>query len=418
MRNAVVVTGLGYGDEGKGSVTDALVRNLGAKLVVRYNGGPQAAHHVVCDDGRWHSFHQFGAGALAGARTHLSRFMLVDPFALQREARALSQVNVVHPWGRLSVDPRCLVTTPYQQAMNRLRELARGADRHGSCGMGIGETVEDELLGRPVVRIGQLGRYYELRDTLEAIRREKLKAAEALGAFTVGPYFDLLKSSKMSVEYARRYQTIAGVLAMRADADIIDTAEGSVVFEGAQGALLDQDCGFAPHTTWSKTSAQNALSLIAELSRDLDTQVIGVIRAYATRHGAGPFPTERVMGDVNADDHNQANEWQGDFRVGAFDAPMLRYALAINSDTVTSLAVTHMDKVHDNWPVVSEYEGFGPTATLTQAVAGAVPVFTHMLATAFVRFVETQAGIPISLTSWGQTAAAKRPHLHVPVARL
>jgi adenylosuccinate synthase len=410
MNAAWVVAGLGFGDEGKGTITDAIVRRESARLVVRYNGGAQAAHHVVCTDGRWHSFHQFGSGSFADARTHLSRFMLVDPFQLQREARTLLQNGVVHPWGRISVDHRCLVTTPYQQAMNRIREVARLDGRHGSCGMGIGETVNDELTGRPVVRIKMLGKFMPLRDTLEAIRKEKLSDALALGVR--GEYLDLLKSTTLSEHYARRYLDVAALLPQRQDADVLDTAIGPVVFEGAQGALLDQDCGFAPHTTWSKTSAQNALALIAELGRNIPTEVVGVVRSYATRHGAGPLPTELShYTDWLADDHNVSNEWQGTMRVGAFDMAMLKYAIAINCDKVTQLAVTHMDKVTADWPVCEKYENFGG-GTLTEAVEQARPVYTKVPADRFLQKIFEETGLRAGIVSCGPTAAEKMFFMH------
>jgi adenylosuccinate synthase len=143
--NAIFVAGLGFGDEGKGSIVDALTRKHQADLVVRFSGGAQAAHHVVTDDGREHCFAQFGSGTLAGASTHLSRFMLIDPLALVKEAEHLKQIGVVDPFERLTIDPRAPIITPYHRAMNRLRELSRGRQRHGSCGVGIGELASDMM---------------------------------------------------------------------------------------------------------------------------------------------------------------------------------------------------------------------------------------------------------------------------------
>ena len=140
-----VVCGLGFGDEGKGSVTDFLCSSRSrdpAHAVVRFNGGGQAGHNVVTADGRHHTFAQFGSGSFTpGVRTHLSRFMLVDPLALAAEAAHLIAAGVPGALGRLTVDRDARLVTPYHQAANRARELARGRDRHGSCGMGIGETA-------------------------------------------------------------------------------------------------------------------------------------------------------------------------------------------------------------------------------------------------------------------------------------
>ena len=116
------------------------------RTVVRFNGGAQAAHNVVTRDGRHHAFAQFGAGTFTpGVRTHLSRFVLLDPLALAAEATHLAIVGVPDALDRLTVDRDALLTTPYHRAANRARELARGNHRHGSCGMGIGETASYAL---------------------------------------------------------------------------------------------------------------------------------------------------------------------------------------------------------------------------------------------------------------------------------
>src|SRR5258707_5943403 len=140
----VIVVDLGYGDAGKGTVVDWLCspgQAGGPRTVVRFNGGAQAAHNVVTQDGRHHTFAQFGSGTLSapGTRTYLSRFMLVDPLALVGEAEHLARLGVAAPLALVAIDRDALLTTPYHQAANRAREAARGAARHGSCGMGVGE---------------------------------------------------------------------------------------------------------------------------------------------------------------------------------------------------------------------------------------------------------------------------------------
>src|SRR5581483_3933927 len=138
MKRAIISVGLGFGDEGKGATVDFLARKLGADLVVRYSGGSQAGHNVQLPDGRRHTFSQFGAGTLAAIpdhpRTYLGPNVIIDPLALAREARHLADLGVRDPARLVTVHPRCLVASPWHQAANRLRELARGDARHGSCG--------------------------------------------------------------------------------------------------------------------------------------------------------------------------------------------------------------------------------------------------------------------------------------------
>ena len=123
MKRAIIVQGLGFGDEGKGATVDFLAREFAADLVVRYCGGSQAAHNVVLPDGRRHVFAQFGSGTLAGAATYLGEQMIINPPAMHAEARHLRELTGDDPFAKLLVHPRSLVSTVYHQQLNRLREL-------------------------------------------------------------------------------------------------------------------------------------------------------------------------------------------------------------------------------------------------------------------------------------------------------
>src|SRR6476659_8022754 len=143
-RRAIILGGLGYGDEGKGTWTDFLARTEPVHTVVRFNGGAQAGHNVVTPDGRHHTFAQFGSGTFVrGVSTHLSRFMLLNPMRLLHEADQIRALGVSDALAPLTIDRLAPVTTPFPVPATRLRELARGDARQGSCGMGIGETMSD-----------------------------------------------------------------------------------------------------------------------------------------------------------------------------------------------------------------------------------------------------------------------------------
>ena len=157
-QRAVVLTDLGYGDSCKGSATHWLTHQFPVHTVIR-TGGPQAFHHVVTADGREHTFSQFGSGTLAGAQTHLSEHMVIDPYALLKEGRALrDELNITsNPFAWITIHENALVITPFQAIANRLNELARGDGRHGTVGIGVGETVLDsEVLGDRAIRAGDL----------------------------------------------------------------------------------------------------------------------------------------------------------------------------------------------------------------------------------------------------------------------
>ena len=327
-----IVCGLGFGDEGKGSVVDYLCRPRRpdpARTVIRFNGGAQAAHNVLAADGRHHTFAQFGSGSFApGVRTHLSRFVLVDPLALAAEAGHLASAGVPDALDRLTVDRDALLVTPYHQAANRAREAARGQDRHGSCGMGIGETARYALAWPgDAPRVADCAAPRMLARSLGRLR-DRLR--DELGPFG-GPSVDLLCDAYRA--FADRVPLVDGGYLRR----LLNA--GPAVFEGAQGVLLDEWRGFHPYTTWSTTTFANAETLLAEAG---ETAVrLGVVRCYLTRHGPGPFVTEDPTLEF-PEPHNGTGTWQGAFRTGHPDAVALRYAAEV-AGGVDGVALTHLD---------------------------------------------------------------------------
>lgn len=321
MNEHVAVVDLGYGDAGKGTVVDALCASAPVRAVLRFNGGAQAAHNVVTEDGRQHTFAQFGSGTLRGVPTHLTRFVVVDPLALAAEAAALG-----NPFELLTVDGDALLATPWHRAANRRRERQRGGDRHGSCGMGVGETMAYALSHADAPRVS---------DTLSRTRLSRRLAAleAALGPAGV-PLDDVVDTF---LAFGRTVRIVDGSHSDRL------LREGPCVFEGAQGVLLDEWRGWHPHTTWSTTTFANVSSLCGSFRR------LGVVRTYTTRHGAGPFVTEDPALDL-PEGHNATGEWQGAFRVGHFDAVAHSYAVEV-AGGVDGLAVTHLD-VPDRCPAL------------------------------------------------------------------
>jgi adenylosuccinate synthase len=192
-KKALAVIGAAYGDEGKGLMTDSLVAATNAPVVVRTNGGAQAGHTVTTPDGRRHVFSHIGSGAFAGAATHFSRFFVTHPmfFLAERERVLLIGGNVT-----VSADPRALVTTPFDILVNQIVEDSRGAARHGSCGMGFGETIERNLRGDVALSVADLaGSRLGMVSKLERIRRTWVPARLAnLGIAEVPDKFqDILK---------------------------------------------------------------------------------------------------------------------------------------------------------------------------------------------------------------------------------
>ncbi|MGC4094546.1 MAG: adenylosuccinate synthetase [Polyangiaceae bacterium] len=422
-RKAFIVVDLGFGDAGKGLVTDYLVRRHGADLVARFNGGAQAGHNVVTADGRHHTFSQFGSGSFVpGVKTHLCRDVVVHPTALGVEAQVLSAKGEPNVLQRLSVSPLCRVTTPFQQAQGRLLELARGAARHGSCGVGVGETVADSL-AHPELTVcfrDLLSPNHDVLERLAAQRELKLShwKQRALSAEQHAE-FALLADAGVVERWLAAARAVALQVALVDDADALKGA-GSVVFEGAQGVLLDEDFGFHPFTTYSHCTPHRARALLTESNFGGSTECVGVVRTYAVRHGPGPLPTESAeVARLTSELHNLHGPWQGAVRKGYFDLALLRYALAAAA-SVDALCVTHLDAL----PLLDEHQwceryhdfelrlpsNLSEQEALTQELLAARPHYAHVgperrvTADAFCSQLTAQTSVPVRYAASGRTA--------------
>lgn len=365
VRRAVVVCDLGFGDAGKGLLTDWLAARLGARWVIRWNGGAQAGHNVVLADGRHHTFAQLGAGTFRpGVRTFLGPDVVLHPGALLVEAERLAALGVGDALSRLWVSGAARVVTPWHQATGRLRELCRGGERHGSCGVGVGEVVGDDL------RLpGEALRAADLRDrgalVARARRLAERKRAEAALLVAAAPQPEgagaiherdaiarelaVLDDAGLAERWAQlAHAVIEQVNVHPAERPAPFLAEPApLVLEGAQGVLLDEDHGFHPHTTWSRCGFPAAGALLDHHGFEGQVVRLGVLRAYAVRHGPGPLPTEdRALGaalvEAGGEPHNVDGPWQGPFRVGWPDFVLGRYALAA-AGGADALLVTHLD---------------------------------------------------------------------------
>lgn len=407
-----VVVDLGFGDAGKGATVDALVRHTGARLVVRYNGGAQAGHNVVTSDGRHHTFSQFCAGSFVpGVSGLLGPDFVLHPLGMAVEAEHLESVGIGDAFARTWVSDRARVITPYQQAANQVRERLRGQAAHGSCGVGIGECVSDALAyPDDAIVTGILDDTAELRRRLKRQRDRKRAELVAVGADSS----DLVLFDE--VELIDRVTTIWGHVVSRLsrlDDDALTSLirqAPTVIFEGAQGVLLDERYGFHPHTTFSRCTAEGAL----ELAGDRPLTRLGVVRAYTTRHGAGPFPTEDLT--LNLPELHNPDGHAGRFRVGALDVVLLRYALRVAP--MDGLAITCLDRVGPKQFVCLHYnelDELAPPSTLEEAEAtglalrGVRPMLSpcaHL-----IEDIERWTEVRVMLTSTGPTSGDRRWHI-------
>lgn len=349
-----LVAGAMYGDEGKGATTDYIVHKTGANLIVRYNGGAQCAHNVVAPDGTHHTFRQFGSSFLPDVKTYLSRFVLINPVAMLIEGGELKEKGIdVFP--RTYVDPNAPIITPFHIALNHLKELARGDKKHGSTGSGIGTTRKLHLEhGDKVLLAKDL--------SSRSITEEKLRYIKNLCSLEIPSIEHVAKDPDVRSElkrimegavpipwYLDKYEEWSKKVILVESALYFKSFNTGIVFEGAQGILIDEVWGFQPHVTWTDITFNNTREILKDMEYEGDIHKIGVLRSYATRHGAGPFPSEdSFLKEIleNREKHNKTEAYAGNFRIGNLDLPLLIYALHAIGE-VDSLAINHMDVAKD-----------------------------------------------------------------------
>ncbi|AFL72485.1 adenylosuccinate synthase [Thiocystis violascens] len=334
MGNNVVVIGAQWGDEGKGKVVDLLTDRAAA--VVRFQGGHNAGHTLVID-GVKTVLHLVPSGVLReGVRCLIGNGVVLSPQALFDEIGMLEKSGVPAR-ERIGISAACPLILPYHIALDQARELARGAKAIGTTGRGIGPAYEDKT-SRRGIRLGEL---------LDAEQfKERLREVLDYHNFALEHYF---KTER--VDYAAVLdEALAHADALRPL--VVDVpgllhelrAQGrDVLFEGAQGALLDIDHGTYPYVTSSTTTAGGAASGSGVGPRDLD-YVLGIVKAYTTRVGAGPFPTE-LFDAAGAHMGERGNEFGATTgrkrRCGWLDMVALKRSFAINS--ATGICMTKLD---------------------------------------------------------------------------
>jgi adenylosuccinate synthase len=339
MRTKVVI-GANFGDEGKGLMTDYFVDKFnGNCFVVRFNGGAQAGHTVVTPEGKRHKFSHFGSGSFLGAPTYLSKYFILNPLLFMKEQQELG----FRP--RVCVDFDCLVSTPYDMFINQALENSRGETKHGSCGVGIHETIVRSEQEEFRIKAIDFLNFDRVERKLRRVAEEYYpKRMEELGlplaSFDHDKFIDIFEGFDLNIELG--------------DTETLLEGGHDLIFEGAQGLLLDQNHPNFPFVTHSNTGFQNVREILKDIGVSMDdVEVVYVTRSYMTRHGRGPFPTETEAPPYKniVDDTNVFHEFQEHLRFGILDVSALAKeirrdcARTVNFDF--SVAVTCLDQVDD-----------------------------------------------------------------------
>ena len=416
MTGAVAVIGMQWGDEGKGKIVDRLTDR--ATVVARFQGGHNAGHTLVIDGERT-VLHLVPSGVMReGVRCLIGHGVVLSPTAFVEEMSMLIERGVPAA-ERVRVSDACPLILPYHAALDRAREAARGAAAIGTTGRGIGPAYEDKA-ARRAMRVG---------DLLDPARLdEKLRILDEYHNFILTRWFgadpidiaEVRDALDAAVERIRPLVTdVPGVLHAA-----LDAGDG-VLLEGAQGACLDIDQGTFPFVTSSNTTAGNAAAGSGLGPRDVG-YVLGIAKAYATRVGGGPFPTELhdEVGRLLAARGSEFGATTGrPRRCGWLDVVSLRRAVRINS--VSGLCITKLD-VLDELPEVRLCTGYRTDGERrdtppgsAEEIARCEPVYEDMpgwqsptvgirsrgglpsRARAFIERIESLAGVPIDIISTG-----------------
>jgi len=328
------VVGIQFGDEGKGKLVDILTQR--AKAVVRFQGGHNAGHTIVVE-GRCTVLHLVPSGVLhEWVRCLIGNGVVLDPAALFYELDLLREAGIPAQ-ERLGVSAACPLILPSHIALDQAREQAKGTAAIGTTGRGIGPAYEDKV-ARRAVRVGDLFR----RECFAAKLGEVLNFHNfILEHYFHAPTIDFQQTLERYLELGERLSPL--VTDVAAELSRLRHQGANVLFEGAQGTLLDIDVGTYPFVTSSNTTAGAAATGSGIGPREIDV-VLGVVKAYTTRVGSGPLPTELAgnLGEALARRGREFGSTTGRARrCGWFDAVVLRRAVINNS--VSCLAVTKLD---------------------------------------------------------------------------
>lgn len=315
------VIGLGFGDEGKGITTDYLCSQSENPLVIRYSGGQQAGHTVYFKKLK-HVFSNFGSGTLRNIPTYWSKYCTVDPVGIINELTLLINkgINPV-----LYIDANSPITTPYDIVFNQSNDFI-----NGTCGVGVGTTIQREqdlysltfsdLFIKSIlsIKLQLISDYYNLEQDISL--NEFYEAVFQLTSFD-----NIKLSNKIPIGYS------------------------DYIFEGSQGLLLDQNIGFFPNVTRSNTGSKNILSLRHK------PWVYLITRAYQTRHGNGHMTNENIPHNINlnTNETNVTNKYQGEFKVSLLDLDLLLYGINkdeyIKNTYKKTLVITCLDQMKNEF---------------------------------------------------------------------
>lgn len=408
-----VLLGLQWGDEGKGKIVDVLAPRY--DVVARFQGGPNAGHTLEFD-GIKHVLHQIPSGIFRDkTRNVIGNGVVLDPVIFKAEIEKLSKYNL-NVRANLFISKKATLIIPSHRLLDQAQEKAKGENKIGSTLKGIGPSYQDKI-GRQGLRVG---------DVLSPSFREKFKKL-------VDVHMDMLRGHEVSFDWAELERQFLEAVEFLKTFQLIDSeyflnkellAGSTILAEGAQGSLLDIDFGSYPFVTSSNTVTAGACTGLGIAPRHVG-EVYGIFKAYSTRVGSGPFPTEllNAEGEAMRKEGNEFGSTTGrPRRCGWIDLPSLKYSIMING--VTQLLMMKADvlnifpaikacvryqladgKVTDQVPYELIHERITPIYEELKgwncSLKGLGEKELPVELTQYVEFLEGHLGVPISLISTG-----------------
>ena len=349
MTDIKVVVGANFGDEGKGLMTDYFCHKATSKnktcIVVMSNGGAQRGHTVNLLDGKKHVFNHFGSGTFVGADTYCPSEFILNPMQFVKELEDLQQLLVRMPI--VYVETLCRWSTPYDMIINQIVEAARGDKKHGSCGMGIWETVYRWSVQPDLYTIYEFNKLPDILKVshLKRIRDEWLpRRLKEHGVSGIPAEWEDIVTSDFLIQNFIEDVRIFCEKTRRVVRPILQTYD-TVVFESGQGLLLDENMTFyGDNTTPSNTGIFNACKRINTQFDSANVEFCYVTRTYMTRHGVGRFVTECDKESINLnmfDETNITNPFQDNLRYGELNIDNLKLRVENNLLNATGLKFNH-----------------------------------------------------------------------------
>ncbi|MGB4176607.1 MAG: adenylosuccinate synthase [Halanaerobiales bacterium] len=414
MANKILV-GAQWGDEAKGKVTDLLART--ADVIVRFGGGNNAGHTVIVGDQKF-ELHLIPSGILYEEKINIiGNGVVLDPAALVKEMQMLEERGI--SLDNFFISEIAHVIMPYHRLLDKLEEERKGAGKIGTTGKGIGPAYTDKVARRGIRLVDTLDKdrfYRRLTEALDYqnLLLEKIYGVEALKAE------EIMEEYQEYIDIIRKHVTDTTLLLDQA------RKEGKeIFFEGAQGTLLDVDYGTYPYVTSSNPTAGGVCTGTGFGPVGIDA-VIGVTKAYITRVGEGPFPTElknKIGDELREKGHEYGVTTGRPRRCGWFDIPIIKHAIRVNG--LTELALTKLDVLSGMEElkvcVGYKYKGeiFQEFPLEQETLSGCEPVYESMAgwtediiglanyedlpeaARAYIEYIEKAGGVPVKIIGTG-----------------